>query len=146
MSLFAWAKLVMPLILEYIKEIAVPGAETKRTTPLERACIIIIIILGALLTFSGDALIKLHEETKMLKDKNSIDALNLAKSEIANESYLREIGGLRENIKQLETALRGAPRSSLPYDVPKPIPLPAIPKKPLDSNQRSKMIDNINRL
>ncbi len=137
MGIFGWFKLFMPLILEYAKEVLFPGADAKKTTPLERVSILVIIILIALLGFLGDRFFILYEEKQTLKS-------DVTKKELIIESHKKEIAALTEDISTLENKVCVIPPKTPPYDGQKVRPSTAARDEDLTLEQRLRMIDNIN--
>lgn len=137
MGIFGWFKLFMPLILEYAKEVLFPGADAKKTTPLERVSILVIIILVALLGFLGDRFFIMYEEKQTLKS-------DVMKKELIIASHKKEIAALTEDISALENKVYIVPPKTPSYDGRKAGPSATSRDVDLTLGQRLRMIDKIN--
>jgi len=84
MTLYAWIKLFMPLVLEYVKEVIVPGTDNSRTSPVERICILTILVLLALLGYASQSFFALHTEKMEVQ-------LELAKKEVRLEEVQKTL-------------------------------------------------------
>lgn len=138
MGILGWFKLFMPLILEYAKEVLFPGADAKKTTPLERVSILVIIILVALLGFLGDRFFIMYDEKQTLKAE-------VTKKELIIKSREREIEALTKDISELEIKVCTIPTKTPPYDGQTKPPTKVARDEELTLEQRLRMIDNINK-
>lgn len=137
MGIFGFFKLFMPLILEYAKEVIFPGADAKKTTPLERVSILVIIILVSILAFLGDSFFVLYGEKQTLKTE-------VTKKELKIESQKKEIKHLTDDISELESKVCKIPTKTPPYDGQTNRPTKVVRDEDLTLEQRLQMINNIN--
>ena len=136
MGIFGWFKLFMPLILEYAKEVIFPGADAKKTTPLERVSILVIMILVMLLAFLGDHFFVMYEEKQTLKAE-------VTKKELVIKSHEKEIAALTKDVSELENKVCTIPPNTPPYDGQK-IPSKVARDEDLRQEQKLQIIRKIN--
>jgi hypothetical protein len=66
MGALSWIKVLLPILLEYGKEILNPQAENKRSTVLERVSVLVIVSLFCMLVYVGEQFFVLHGENVRL--------------------------------------------------------------------------------
>lgn len=66
MGALTWLKVLLPILLEYGKEILTPGTENKRTSTLERLSLLTIVSLFCMLVYVGEQFFTLHGENVRL--------------------------------------------------------------------------------
>lgn len=67
MGALTWLKVLLPILLEYGKEVFVPGTDEKRTNTLERLSLLIIVGQFCMIVFVGEQFFTLHGENVKLK-------------------------------------------------------------------------------
>lgn len=129
----AIAKLLLPIIREFLKEIFTPGSEQQRTTALGRASVLLNLTLILLLAFAAEKAVLIH--TDRVRAETKVEGLSSLVLE-----YRETIARLERERNELEEQLRTVP----PIECPAPKPIPAkrvIDREPAD---RRRIISDIN--
>lgn len=131
----AIAKLLLPLIREFLKELFTPGSDQQRTSALGRASALLNLTLILLLAFAAEKAVFIHSER--VRAETKVEALNSLVLE-----YRESIVRLEAERRDLENQLRRMP----PIDCSAPNPAPVPKKKVRDAEpaDRRRLVNDIN--
>lgn len=142
MGAFAYLKFLAPLATDILKELLLPGAggETeKKTTVLERLCILIILALCTMLFYAGDQLFSMN--TAKIKAESTVASL-LDK----NTGLTKRVTDFAAELNKANAIKCEAPSLVVQPAMVKsdPIPIPAIPKNKSVKNRHRMIYDKLN--
>lgn len=131
----AIAKLLLPILREFLREIFTPGSEQQRTSALGRASVLLNLTLILLLAFAAEKAVFIHSER--IRAETKVEALNSLVTE-----YRETIARLERDNNELEEQLREPP----PIVQPAPVNDPAPIKRSANSEpaDRRRIISDIN--
>ena len=129
----AIAKLLLPIIREFLKEIFTPGSVQQRTTALGRASVLLNLTLILLLAFAAEKAVFIHSER--VRAETKVEGLGSLITE-----YRETIARLEQETHTLEEQLRRVP----PIECPAPKPKPAKRVNDREPADRRRIISDIN--
>lgn len=97
-----WGKILLPIILDYFKEILLPHKDAKKTTLLERVLSLLVIIMFVMLSITGERFFSLYDRMQVLNREAAIAKI---KYDVAHRKYLEMVedyNGLRAKYRSLQ--------------------------------------------
>lgn len=144
MGVLAYMKLLMPLAFDVLREVLLPGTKEgveKKTTVLERLCILSILLLFALLYFTGEQLYVIND-AKVTAEKA---VMVLQEKNIALNDKIDTLKKADKASKLVIADLRAKPVILPAKEVEQHVPTPQPDKNKTVKNRHRMLYDKLNK-